>query len=86
MFRVLICFKLLYNVFVVIKLIYLLGSLINKKIFKLEINENDNKIKVITMSINSEFITKFMKTPQFLLIHIVAKQIYTVKKFKNMLY
>jgi hypothetical protein len=56
MFRVLICFKLLYNVFVVIKLIYLLGSLINKKIFKLEINENDNKIKVIRIG-SKEYIS-----------------------------
>lgn len=56
MFRVLICFKLLYNVFVVIKLIYLLGSLINKKIFKLDINENDNKIKVIRIG-SKEYIS-----------------------------
>ena len=56
MFRVLICFKLLYNVFVVIKLIYLLGSLINKKILKLEINENDNKIKVIRIG-SKEYIS-----------------------------
>ena len=56
MFRVLIFFKLLYNVFVVIKLIYLLGSLINKKIFKLEINENDNKIKVIRIG-SKEYIS-----------------------------
>ena len=46
----------MYNVFVVIKLIYLLGSLINKKIFKLEINENDNKIKVIRIG-SKEYIS-----------------------------
>ena len=38
------------------------------------------------MSIKIEFTTKLMETPQFLLIYIVAKQIYTVKKFENMLY